>query len=321
VALKIGPFSLNTSWLKIIIKLLLISLAVTILVRIGAFNRDLLSSLHLQLSNAFFSLIIVTIIAFLLTWRWLIILTGAGIISHYWKLCRIVFIGFFYNTMLPGNTGYDLAVISYATTEHEVDKTLTACSVIVDRLLGIITLLLISLLSLLYLLMLGGSTLALKRLIKIVIFLSLTGFLILAFIGWALKHQRLKSFRIRGFLLKDLLRLRPKGQKLLLIMLISLFVHGLIIFNMINCAHILGYKDINIPIWLAVVPLALLINQLSITPGGLGVGEFSLFTLLALFDSGHNPNPGALVFILFRLSFFLLALPGAFFLFFRPYKK
>ena len=223
--------------------------------------------------------------------------------------------------MLPGNTGYDLAVISYATTEHEVDKTLTACSVIVDRLLGIITLLLISLLSLLYLLMLGGSTLALKRLIKIVIFLSLTGFLILAFIGWALKHQRLKSFRIRGFLLKDLLRLRPKGQKLLLIMLISLFVHGLIIFNMINCAHILGYKDINIPIWLAVVPLALLINQLSITPGGLGVGEFSLFTLLALFDSGHNPNPGALVFILFRLSFFLLALPGAFFLFFRPYKK
>lgn len=319
--MKIGSFSLNTSWLKIIIKLLLILLAISLLIHFGAFNRALLFSIHLDLSRAMVSIVIVTLIVFLLSWRWLIILTGANIISNYWKLCRIVFIGFFYNMILPGNLGCDFAMICYASAEHDGERTLAGGSVILDRFFGIITLLVISIFSILYILMLRESPLFLKRMFLIIIGFLLIGLSVLTLVGFALKYQRLASLSIRGFYLRDLLRLWPKRRKLVMIIALSLLIYGLIIFNMINCAYILGYQDINIPIWLAVIPTAILVNQIPITPGGLGLGEFSLFALLSLLNAGQNANPGALVFFLFRLTFYLLAIPGAIIMLWEPLKE
>jgi len=96
-----------------------------------------------------------------------------------------------------------------------------------------------------------------------------------------------------------------------MVIAISLLIHGLQFANMINCACILGYQDISVPLWLAIIPPALLANQIPLTPGGLGFGEFSLFALLGLTAAGQNLNPGALVFFLFRITFYLLAIPGA----------
>lgn len=309
---------MNLNWslfdhpgLKWAIKLSFLTLALAILVRLGALNRSLLASIHLTFSGALVSIGCVVGVALLLSWRWLTILTGADIRSSYGRLCRIVFIGFFYNTIFPGSTGYDGAMLCYAANEHDGARTLACGSVILDRFFGIITLLLISIFSLLYLSLLGEAPLALNRVIIVIaVFFSL-GIVLIAAVGKILKQDRLASLTIRGFSVKDLLRLWPDRRKLIIIIVLSMVIYSLIIFNMINCAYILGYKDINIPLWVAVIPVALLANQIPLTPGGIGFGEFSLFALLGLATAGQNLNPGAVVFFLFRITFYLLAIPGA----------
>jgi len=301
----------NHPWLKWAIKLSFLALALAILVRLGALNRSLLASTHLTFSGALVSIICVVGVALLLTWRWLIILTGADIRSSYGRLCRIVFIGFFYNTIFPGSTGYDGAMICYAANEHDGARTLACCSVILDRFFGIITLLMVSIFSLLYLSLLGEAPLALNRVITAIVIFFFIGIVLIVAVGKFLKQDRLASLTIRGFYVRDLLRLWPERSKLVMIIAISLVSHGLQFANMINCAYILGYRDISVPLWLAIIPPALLANQIPLTPGGLGFGEFSMFALLGLTAAGQNLNPGAVVFFLFRITFYLLAIPGA----------
>jgi uncharacterized protein (TIRG00374 family) len=307
---KINWSRFNRPGVKWSIKLSFLALAVVILIRLGALNRSLLARVHLTFSGVLISLLCVFGIALLLSWRWLTILSGADIQTSFVKLCRIVFIGFFYNMIFPGTTGYDGAMICYAASKHDEARTLACCSVILDRFFGIITLLAIALFSLSYLSWLGKAPLALHRVITTIVIFFFLGIVLMVAIGKILKQDRLSSVSIRGFYVKDLLRLWPERQKLVKIITISLLSHGLVFANMINCAYILGFDKVSLPIWLAIIPPALLVNQIPLTPGGLGFGEFSLFALLSVFHVSQNPNPGALIFLLFRFSFYLLALPG-----------
>lgn len=309
--MKINWSRFNHPWLKYCIKLGFFALAVVILIRLGALNRSLFASLHLTFSGVLISVICVVGIALLLSWRWLTILSGADIRSNYRKLCRIVFIGFFYNTIFPGGTGYDGALICYAVNEHDGARTLAGCSVLLDRFFGVITLLAIFVLSLVHLALLGAVPLPLERLIIAgVAFFCIVVLMIVA-VGKILKHVRLASLSIRGFYIKDLLRLWPERRNLMIIAALSMVISSLCIFNMINCAYIFDCKDVNISLWLAVIPVAFLANQIPLSPGGLGLGEFSMFALLGLTAASPNVNPGAVVFFLYRISFYLLAIPGA----------
>jgi uncharacterized protein (TIRG00374 family) len=303
--------SLNNPRIKWAIKFSFLAVAVIILIRLGALNRSLLASIHLTFSRVLISLLCVVGIAFLLSWRWLTILSGADIQTSFGKLCRIVFIGFFYNTIFPGSTGYDGAMICYAASEHEGARTLACCSVILDRFFGIITLLAIALCSLSYLSAMGEAPLALKRVILALVIFFFVGIALIAALSKILNQGRLSSLSIRGFYVKDLLRLWPERPKLVMIIVISLLSNALVFANMINCAYILEFDKVSLPVWLAIIPPALLVNQIPLTPGGLGFGEFSLFALLSFFHVNQNPNPGALIFFLFRFTFYLLALPGA----------
>jgi len=309
--MKINWFRFDHPRLKWYIKLGFLALAVVILIRLGALNRSLFASVHLDFSGILISIICVTGIALLLSWRWLTILSGADIRCSYGRLCRIVFIGFFYNIIFPGGTGYDGALIFYAVNEHIGARTLAGCSVLLDRFFGIITLLVIFVIALFHLSLMGEVAFPLERVIIAVVAFFCIGVLMIVAVGKILKQVRLASFSIRGFYIKDLLRLWPKRRNLIIIAALSMVICSLTIFNMINCAFTLGYKDINIPLWLAVIPIALLANQIPLTPGGLGFGEFSMFALLGLTTAGQNLNPGAVVFFLYRITFYLLAIPGA----------
>jgi glycosyltransferase 2 family protein len=319
--LIINWYRLNSPWFKRAIKLSFLALAVVILVRLGALNRSLLAGIHLTFSGVLISLLCVVGVALMQSWRWLTILSGAHIQTSFGKLCRIVFIGFFYNMIFPGSTGYDGTMVCYAASEHDGARTLACCSVVLDRFFGVITLLAISLCSLSYLSVLGKAPLALKRVIPAIVIFFFIGIVLIAALGKILKQDRLSSLNIRGFYIKDLLRLWPEKYKLVMIIAISLLSHGLIFANMINCAYILGFDNVSLPIWLAIIPPALLVNQVPLTPGGLGFGEFSLFVFLSFFQVNQNTNPGALIFLLFRLTLYLLAFPGAILMLSEPSKE
>jgi uncharacterized membrane protein YbhN (UPF0104 family) len=97
-------------------------------------------------------------------------------------------------------------------------------------------------------------------------------------------------------------------------------MHLLALSVMIHAARSMGDTTPAL-VWLTAGSLAMIFNQVPVSPSGLGVGEFSLFVLLSYFIPEDQPNLGALVFIVFRLAFYLLGLTGGVLLLLDPAAK
>lgn len=75
--------------------------------------------------------------------RWGWILRTQGILLSRWRIVRLYFVGLFFNLFLPGGTGGDLVKIFYTARENPDRKYGAAMSVILDRVLGMLALILI----------------------------------------------------------------------------------------------------------------------------------------------------------------------------------
>ncbi|KAA3608012.1 MAG: UPF0104 family protein [Planctomycetota bacterium] len=78
------------------------------------------------------------------TWRWQILLRAAGVTTGYFNAMRLCFIGYFFNNAMPGLTGGDLVRAVLVTRGLESNRTKAAMSVIVDRLIGLFSLVLLA---------------------------------------------------------------------------------------------------------------------------------------------------------------------------------
>ena len=76
--------------------------------------------------------------------RWFMLMRSVGVETTLWTIFRLGWIGVFFNNVLPGLTGGDLAKAVYATRDHPNQRTDAVISVIVDRVIGIVALALIA---------------------------------------------------------------------------------------------------------------------------------------------------------------------------------
>ncbi|HZL99647.1 MAG TPA: lysylphosphatidylglycerol synthase transmembrane domain-containing protein, partial [Planctomycetota bacterium] len=76
--------------------------------------------------------------------RWFMLMRSVGVETTAWTVFRLGWIGVFFNNVLPGLTGGDLAKAVYATRDHPNQRTDAVISVIVDRVIGIVALALIA---------------------------------------------------------------------------------------------------------------------------------------------------------------------------------
>ena len=76
--------------------------------------------------------------------RWFMLMRSVGVETTAWTIFRLGWIGVFFNNVLPGLTGGDLAKAVYATRDHPNQRTDAVISVIVDRIIGIVALALIA---------------------------------------------------------------------------------------------------------------------------------------------------------------------------------
>jgi uncharacterized protein (TIRG00374 family) len=77
------------------------------------------------------------------TFRWKKLLAGLGIVLSFGRAFVLNMVGAFYNTFMPGSTGGDLLKAYYAAKQAPDRRTAAVMSVIVDRVLGLITLILL----------------------------------------------------------------------------------------------------------------------------------------------------------------------------------
>jgi hypothetical protein len=89
-------------------------------------------------------LIGVGIAILLQTQRWVMLLAVQDIRMGFWRAWRLVMIGAFFNLFLLGATGGDVAKIFYAMRETATRKSAAFLSVLVDRIIGLLALIVVT---------------------------------------------------------------------------------------------------------------------------------------------------------------------------------
>jgi glycosyltransferase 2 family protein len=229
-------------------------------------------------------------------------------------------IGFLFSTFLPGAAGGDIAKLIYATRENHGRRAEVATVLILDRLVGLFSLVLLPLLFAPFFLDLLRNVPALRRLLYMNALLA--GSMV---VGAAL----IMFFSPARSWVNWLLRRWPGIKNLALRVLDAMAVHGkargtlffaLILSLLANLSLIvvtaLGLYTVNpasFSMRLAIVaPMGHLVNSLPLTPGGIGVGESAFNALFKL--AGMNGGAETLLCVrLWNISVGLLGLLVYFF--------
>jgi hypothetical protein len=249
--------------------------------------------------------------------RWWRLLRIVGCETTWFNVMRLTYLGLFFNLVMPGLTGGDVAKAVIVVREHPERRGQALMSVIVDRVIGLMTL---ATLALVVVLIVGGSFAPLR--------LPLIGFAVAGF-GGAIVYFNQKIRRaVRFDKLLDKLPLGDKLKKLDeaalvyfshpvelgIAMLLSFGNHAGAILAVWALGLSFGVPaaEVNILDYFAIVPIANIISSIPVLPGGWGFGELAYLKLFELI--GASGTQGTAVSITFRLCQLLLSLLGGLFL-------
>jgi uncharacterized protein (TIRG00374 family) len=244
--------------------------------------------------------------------RWLVLLRTVEPGVAYWPVLRVTLVSNFVGTFLPGGVGIEVLRV-YGLSRAMADLPLALSSVLVERLCGLLALILLTLLGLLL------APIHLPGIVQIVVG---PGFLVLVLAGGALLHPWSRRLARRALALPALapLRARLAGFErrvdayarrpfaLALSLALALTFQILRVSTVVVGAYALGI-DAALTIFIAIVPITILVALLPISLGGLGAREASYVALFGL--AGVQPE-AALVLALAREAMQLVTtLPGA----------
>jgi glycosyltransferase 2 family protein len=204
-------------------------------------------------------------------------------------------VGFLFSTFLPGAAGGDIAKVVYATRENHGRRTEVATVLILDRVVGLFSLVLLPLLFAPFFPDLLRSVPALRRILVLDSLLAVgmaTGSALVMFfpptrnlISRALNRwQSVQSLAIR---VVDALSVQGKDQATLLYaFLLSLLANLALV--VVTALALFAVHPASFSTRLVLVaPVGHLVNSLPLTPGGIGVGE-TAFNALFLLTGIHG---------------------------------
>ncbi len=270
--------------------------------------------------------ILISLAAFLISqilasFRLFLLLSAINYPLSFKEIFKLIFIGNFFNNLLPGIIGGDIIKGYYLVKDEKNKKGKSAGIILMDRALGILALMFTGLIAIIFLLlqssiMIGGYKKILYTLLIIIssIFILVIFYLILGrFENIRIKMKKLfkKIFRKTIlYYMTESLGLFVKNFRILsYAFLISLLIHLISVIGVINFINIFNEDIINIPIFMAISYIIMLLGIVPVTPGNVGWTE-----LLAAFGwSAAGSNVGAKVFIYWRIVAILCSLLGGFF--------
>ena len=241
---------------------------------------------HLWVATIVFFIILVAIMT--TYYRWKILLAGQGIYGSDKEFLPLFFIGLFFSSILPGVVSGDIIKSAYIVKKTPDKKAAAVLTIILDRIIGLMGLMIICCIGFAINLETVKQHNALKTL-AIVMFLTLFCLLIFAMIGLSRRVGQTKLFNTIlekvpfSKTIKNLYEAfhiyRERRRRLAYALLISLANHSLCIIGFFMITRALGLELLSIRSYLFIVPTGMLTSAIPLTPAGIGVGQVAFLKL------------------------------------------
>jgi uncharacterized protein (TIRG00374 family) len=241
--------------------------------------RSLFASLswgHLTLAFAIFGPAL-----FVMAVRWHLLLCANDIRIPFFTLVRLHYLGFFYNTFMPGGAGGDILKAVHLA-QHCTRKAEAATVVLVDRVVGLLGLLIVASASVVWS---GGQSkglagqiggLALLLIAGLGLYFSSTLRRVIHYDQWVSRLPRAELFiRIDN----AIYGMRRHKKTLLLALTITVVLQLLEVVGVSWAGDALGLHKAHLRHYLAFVPIGFLVNAVPISFGGIGLLEGAFLKL------------------------------------------
>jgi len=238
--------------------------------------------------------------------RWKIVLSQINIFASFKEVLKILWIGLFFNQVLPSTIGGDAFRGYYL---YKKDNTIVdaVMSVMLDRMIGLISLVLIVIATLFFVLDIVNEPIARLGILTISIGATLTLFFVLSLDFLTQNFLHIKLF-------KGLYSLAIQGRKLVLTISpgIKLVATGILIHSLTLIVYMLlsiGMNlDVNLFEFVIILPILNLLMIVPISLAGWGLREGVM--VIGLGYIGVSPENAFALSILYGILLFLTSLPG-----------
>jgi uncharacterized protein (TIRG00374 family) len=247
--------------------------------------------------------------------RWWRLLAVVGCRTSWWNAWRLTFLGMFFNLVVPGLTGGDLVKSVIVAHENPGRRGEAVVSVVVDRLIGLVSLAALAL----AVILLSGQAFAELRL-PVVAFLGAAILGALVYVNGTLRRLvRFDALMARlplGGKLRALdeavLTYRKRPREIALAVGISLANHSLTTAGFLALGSAFSVTGASVAEYFVMVPIGNIVSALPLAPGGWGLGEAAFRVLFEM--SGASGLLGVAVSVTFRLCQLSFGLVGGVFL-------
>ena len=294
----------------IVLKISIASLLLFILYHFGHLDVSILFQ-DTHSFSFYFSLILSLSMFFVFqSFRWQLLLSAQDVRISFFQCLRLYLIGQFFSSFLPGAIGGDVSRSAYICKVAPDKKIASISTIFVDRLFGLYGLLFLAAISFL---LQNGMSLETDKPAVINILGLISLFITISFpLYFAFKpflnnefllknktfqglQKLLKKYSISKYTLKHLL------QCSILSITSSIFFIVAFLIIAVSFGDNLTFVETSLPI-----PYIVLSNMIPVTPGGIGIGEF---TSSYLFSSMEFKS-GAETMLLLRIWLFVIRIPG-----------
>jgi glycosyltransferase 2 family protein len=230
------------------------------------------------------------VVFFIVSYRWYLLLGAIQIRMSYWQAFMLNMVGSFYNTFMPGSTGGDLLKAYYASklTPH---RTRAVLSVIVDRVIGLLALVVLGgVMSTIGLFMIDHSDPAWQKCKQIAIgslaIILGTAVALLIFytptlrrvtgLDWIIRRLPMQKHVQQAIVTMEMYKQRP--LLVLGVIAITIPVHSTVVVSGTLAGMAFGLPLHPLYYWV-VIPVVVLAASIPISPQGVGVMEFFAIVL------------------------------------------
>lgn len=251
------------------------------------------------------------------SWRWLILLRAQRISVGLSECFSVSMIGSVLGLATPAGAGGEVARIYLVQRRAGRKMGAVISTVVLDRLMGLLSLLLIGGIALAVNGPLVLENAALLRLGGVVGVAIVVGFGLLA-VAICLSAQassrlhrlagRLPILRRFAAFADAVVAYRDAPLVIGVALLLSLLSQVAICASFALILHVMGSRPMSVSALFATVPVALIASMIPLTPASIGVGQIAFFTLFQL-TSGRGTD-GANAFTLYQCVYLVMSLTG-----------
>ena len=270
------------------------------------------------LATALLLVLAETIFSFL---RWMVLVRTLGIPLSCKEAIRLGFLGYLFNLVSAGSVGGDLFKAVAVSKNRESKRPELLASVLMDRVVGLVGLLIVACISLEFFAVdaLPTALQIIRRGALLFAAISLSGLIAIVIFGRHLPLRWLKKIPWVGNSLRRMatagLIFDGRPGLLAFILGISIVVH----FGLTGAMCLISNALYTTPPTMAqhfiVIPPAVVAGALPLTPGGLGVQEGAIHQLFREMPGVDNQFSGMVIAAMYRLMTFCVAGVGAIYYF------